>query len=160
MRWTRRGAAGLGVLAVGYAAACVYFQRLHPTPVMGAESRAAFTVAWPKGFLWGTATAAHQVEGGNAHNDWARFERLPGTIAHGDTSGVTAGHWDKIPDDIALMRELGANAYRFSVEWSRLEPTEGVWDESAWAHYADELTQLRAAGQEPVVTLLHFTLPT
>ena len=57
------------------------------------------------------------------------------------------------------MRDLGANAYRFSIEWSRLEPEPGRWDEAAWAHYEGEIAQLRAAGVEPMVTLLHFTLP-
>jgi beta-glucosidase len=146
-------------LAAAYVLAALYFQRTNPRPVLDAASTTAFTPAWPKGFLWGTATAAHQVEGGTIHNDWWRFEQQPGKIAHGDTSGPAAGHWDKVAEDIVLMRELGANAYRFSIEWSRLEPVEGQWDDAAWAHYADEIAQLRAAGQEPVVTLLHFTLP-
>lgn len=159
MKWIRRLGWVFCGLAVVYLAACVCFQRSHPRAVLGPESRTAFASSWPKGFLWGTATAAHQVEGGNAFNDWARFERLPGKIAHGDTSGTAAGQWDKVAGDIALMRELGSNSYRFSLEWSRLEPAEGVWNEAAWQHYADEVSQLRAAGQEPVVTLLHFTLP-
>ncbi len=157
--WFRRIGWFLGGLAALYLVSCVYFQRKHPQPVLGAESTTPFAPDWPKGFLWGTATAAHQVEGGNALNDWARFERLPGKIAHGDTSGVASGHWNKVGEDIALMRDLGANSYRFSIEWSRLEPREGTWDDAAWQHYADEITQLKAAGQEPVVTLLHFTLP-
>ena len=160
VKWLRRVSAALAGLAGLYLLACVYFQRSHPRAELGPASKTAFAPAWPSGFLWGTATAAHQVEGGNTRNDWARFERLPGKIAHGDTSGVAAGEWNKVAGDIALMRELGANAYRFSIEWSRLEPTEGQWDEAAWAHYVDEVSQLRAAGEEPVVTLLHFTLPT
>ncbi|MEK6612926.1 MAG: family 1 glycosylhydrolase [Gemmatimonadota bacterium] len=159
VNWFRRLVSGFLVLAGLYALACAWFQLSHPQPVLGAASRTAFAPAWPQGFLWGTATAAHQVEGGNAHNDWARFERQPGKIAHGDTSGAAAGHWDKVAEDIALMRALGANSYRFSIEWSRLEPAEGVWDEAAWQHYVDEVAQLKAAGVEPVVTLLHFTFP-
>lgn len=159
MKWFRRLAFGLLGLAGLYALACAWYQLRQPRPVLGPASRTAFAPAWPKGFLWGTATAAHQVEGGNVYNDWARFERLPGKIAHGDSSGAAAGHWDKVAEDIALMKELGANSYRFSIEWSRLEPTEGTWDDAAWQHYADEIAQLKAAGQEPVVTLLHFTFP-
>ncbi len=159
VKWFRRSIAVVLVLAGVYALACAWFQLGHPQPVLGAESRTAFAPAWPKGFFWGTATAAHQVEGGNVHNDWARFERQPGTIAHGDTSGAAAGHWERVVEDIGLMRELGANSYRFSIEWSRLEPKDGEWDEAAWQHYADEVAQLRAAGIEPMVTLLHFTLP-
>lgn len=157
--WFRRVVTVVLVLAGLYALACAWFQLKHPQPVLGPASRTAFAPAWPKDFLWGTATAAHQVEGGNTYNDWARFERQPGKIAHGDTSGTAAGHWKKVAEDIALMRALGANAYRFSIEWSRLEPKEGTWDEAGWQHYADEIAQLKAAGVEPVVTLLHFTLP-
>ena len=159
VRWFRRLVTGLAGLAGLYVIACVYFQTSHPRPVLGPESRTAFAPAWPRGFLWGTATAAHQVEGGNVHNDWARFEQQPGKIARGERSGAASGHWDRVAEDIALMRALRANAYRMSVEWSRLEPKEGLWDETAWQHYVDELTALNAAGQEPMVTLLHFTLP-
>jgi beta-glucosidase len=88
-------------------------------------------------------------------NDWARFEAEAGRTA----SGVAADHWNKVAEDITLMRDIGANAYRFSVEWSRVEPSEGVWDDAAWAHYQSEVAQLRAAGIEPMATLLHFTLP-
>ena len=107
----------------------------------------------------GTATAAHQVEGGNTRNDWSVFEQEPGRIAEGDRSGRASDEWNRVPQDIKLMQDVGANAYRFSIEWSRLEPQEGVWDDPAWAHYQDEIHELRAAGIEPMVTLLHFTLP-
>jgi len=110
-------------------------------------------------FLFGTATAAHQIEGGNTRNDWARFEEDPGHIKRGEKSGLASDHWNRVAGDIRLMRELGVNAYRFSIEWSRLEPIQGTWDEAAWGHYEDELRQLRAAGVTPMVTLLHFTLP-
>ena len=159
MTWTRRLAVSAAALITLYGGASCYFDRQHVPAELGPESRTAFAPNWPTGFLWGTATAAHQVEGGNTHNDWAGFERRPGAIRNGDQSGTAAGHWDKVAEDIALMRDLGANAYRFSIEWSRLEPSEGAWDDAAWRHYADELTQLRAAGIEPMVTLLHFTLP-
>ncbi len=156
IRWL---AVAIATLCAAYLGAALYFQRTNPRLVLNAESTTAFAPAWPAGFLWGAATAAHQVEGGNVHNDWWRFEHVPGKIANGDTSGAVAGHWDRVSEDIGLMRALRANAYRFSLEWSRLEPVEHQWDEAAWAHYADEISQLRAAGQEPVVTLLHFTLP-
>ena len=115
--------------------------------------------ALPAGFLLGTATAAHQVEGGNTRNDWARFEEMPGRVKGGERSGRASDHWNRVPEDIALMQRLGANAYRFSIEWSRLEPGEDRWDEAAWAHYGDELRRLRGGGITPMVTLLHFTLP-
>src|SRR5262249_40120255 len=67
--------------------------------------------------------------------------------------------WNRVAEDIDLMKQLGANAYRFSVEWSRVEPSQGTWDDAAWAHYRDEVDRLNEAGIVPVVTLLHFTLP-
>ncbi len=82
-----------------------------------------------------------------------------GRIARGEVSGDASGHWDRVVADLALMRDLGANAYRFSIEWSRLEPEPGRYDDAAWAHYANEVAAYRAAGIEPMVTLLHFTLP-
>ncbi len=156
VRWL---VAAIVLLCAAYLAMAPYFQRTNPRPVLDTASTTAFAPTWPAGFLWGTATAAHQVEGGNVHNDWWRFEHQPGKIAHGDMSGAAAGHWNRVAEDVGLMRSLGANAYRFSIEWSRVEPVEGTWDEAAWAHYADEVAQLRAAGVEPVATLLHFTLP-
>ncbi len=160
MSWIRRISFALGALVIAYGAACLYFDRQHVPAELAAESRTAFDPHWPAGFLWGTATAAHQVEGGNTHNDWARFEEKPGVIKHGDKSGLATDHWNRVGEDIGLMRDLGANAYRMSIEWSRLEPVEGTWNDTAWQHYVGELTQLRAAGIEPMVTLLHFTLPT
>jgi beta-glucosidase len=157
-RFGRPALATVLVLAAVYAAACFTFSRAEPVVVFRADDIAG-PVRFPAGFLWGTATAAHQVEGGNTRNDWARWEEQPGKIARGEKSGRAVDHWNRVGEDIALMKSIGANAHRFSIEWSRLEPTEGNWDEEAFAHYADELRQLRAAGIEPMVTLLHFTLP-
>ncbi len=110
----------------------------------------------PRGFLLGTATAAHQVEGGNTRNDWSAMEQR-GILT--DISGRASDEWNRVPQDVSLMHDLGANSYRFSIEWSRVEPQQGTWDEVAWTHYVNEIAQLRAAGIEPMVTLLHFTLP-
>ncbi|MEW5742118.1 MAG: glycoside hydrolase family 1 protein [Myxococcota bacterium] len=117
----------------------------------------------PKGFLWGTATAAHQIEGGN-DNDWTEWEMgtFPDGTPHivGATpSGQACDSWNRFDEDLAAMQQLGATTYRFSVEWSRLEPTEGAWDAAAMARYRDWTVRLRAAGIEPMVTLHHFTLP-
>ena len=99
------------------------------------------------------------MDGGNTRSDWAAFEQQPGRIARGEKSGSAVDHWNRVAEDVALMKALGANSYRFSIEWSRLEPEDGRWDETAWQHSADEVRQLRAAGIVPMVTLLHFTLP-
>lgn len=118
-----------------------------------------FTVSMPADFLWGVATSAHQVDGGTTGNDWADFERRPGTIADGALSGAAADHWNRLEEDTHLIRQLGANAHRLSLEWSRLEPLPGRWDDAAWEHAERELALLREGGIEPMLTLLHFTLP-
>jgi beta-glucosidase len=148
----------LGVLVVAWLGACAYFAVTHPRVTFTAEELARPAAPLPKGFLWGTATAAHQVEGGNT-NDWTRFEAQPGAIERGETSAVSADHWNRMAEDVALMKAIHANAYRFSIEWSRLEPQEGAWNEEAWARYGDLVRQLREARMTPAVTLLHFTLP-
>lgn len=107
-------------------------------------------------FLWGTATSAHQVEGGNTNNDWWAFEQA-GRVR--ESSGKACDQYSKYPDDIELIASLGHTAHRFSIEWSRIEPAEGKWDEDALSHYEDVLRRLAAKGIEPVVTLHHFTNP-
>ncbi|MGH7775559.1 MAG: glycoside hydrolase family 1 protein [Candidatus Dormibacterales bacterium] len=114
---------------------------------------------FPEGFLWGTATAAHQVEGGNDGCDWWRFEHEPGRIAGGDVSGVACDHYRRYREDLRMLRELEQNAHRLSVEWSRLEPRPGEFDLRALGHYRDVLGEAREQGLEPMVTLHHFTSP-
>ena len=150
--------AAAAILAVGWAAACLYFSYTDPPVAFSNEARARPLPAWPVGFLWGVATAAHQIEGGNT-NDWSRFEEEPGRIAGGDRSGPAVDSWNRMAEDVMLLSSLKANAYRFSIEWSRLEPTEGTWDEAAWARYGELVTRLRDARIVPMVTLLHFSLP-
>jgi len=122
-----------------------------PEPAFGHIPPEAGMAALPRDFLLGAATSAHQVEGGNRNNDWASLE--------GVKAGASADHWNRVGSDISLLQNLGANSYRFSIEWSRVEPEEGQWDNNAWDHYADEVNQLNTAGIRPMVTLLHFTLP-
>jgi beta-glucosidase len=114
---------------------------------------------FPKDFLWGTATSAHQVEGGNLHNDWWAWEQLPGRIQGGDTSRLACDFWNRAEQDFALAKELHGNAFRLSVEWSRVEPQDGVFDEEALARYRRMLERLRELAIEPMVCLHHFTVP-
>jgi beta-glucosidase len=114
---------------------------------------------FPPGFLWGTASAAHQVEGDNRNCDWWEFEQQPGRIANGDTSLVACDHYHRYKEDFALLRELNQNAHRLSIEWSRVEPSEGVFDARQIRHYRDVLGELREQGMTPMVTLHHFTSP-
>ena len=116
------------------------------------------------GFLLGAATSAHQIEGGT-HNDWTEWEkgRYPdGTphVADGASAARIADSWNLWRSDLAALQLIGANVYRLGVEWSRLEPTPGAWDEAAAARYREMFAGLRAAGITPIVTLYHFTLPT
>ncbi|HEV2954402.1 MAG TPA: family 1 glycosylhydrolase [Candidatus Dormibacteraeota bacterium] len=114
---------------------------------------------FPEGFLWGCGTAAHQVEGDNRKNDWWEFEQKPGAIEGGDRSGVACDHYRRFKEDFQVLKGLSQNAHRFSVEWSRIEPEQGVFDHGEIDHYRQVLTVLRDLGLEPMVTLHHFTSP-
>ncbi len=116
-------------------------------------------LAFPKGFLWGTASAAHQVEGDNTNNDWSHFEQRPEAIWHSDRSGLACDWWRNAERDFDLMAEMGHNTHRLSVEWSRIEPEEGVFSPKAIARYREMLAGLRQRGIEPMVTLFHFSSP-
>ena len=80
---------------------------------------------FPENFLWGTATASHQVEGGNHGNDWWAWEQVPGHIKNGDNSDRACEHFERYASDFDLLRSLNQNAHRLSVEWSRIEPAPG-----------------------------------
>lgn len=137
---------------------------------------------FPKHFLWGAATAAHQVEGG-LHNQWSVWElenakslATQASYHYEDldswpriakaakspanyVSGKADDHYRLYEQDFDLLKKMHMNAYRFSVEWSRIEPTEGVWNVEAVEHYKQYVKELKRRGIEPVVTLFHFTLP-
>ncbi len=112
-------------------------------------------VKFPPDFLWGAATAAYQVEGGNMNSDWWPWEKAAGK----EPSGQACRHYDLYEQDIDLAKGLGHNAHRFSVEWARIEPEEGYFSDKELQHYIDVLKALRSRGIEPVVTLHHFTNP-
>ena len=111
-----------------------------------------------KGFLIGASTAAHQVEGNNIHSDyWAQEHMAYSSFA--EPSGKAVDHYNRFEEDIRLMAEAGLNAYRFSIEWARIEPNPGEYDETEIAHYRAVLECCRANGIEPIVTMHHFTSP-
>lgn len=110
---------------------------------------------FPKGFYWGAATSSYQVEGGIENNDWARSARE----AKVPVCGRACDHYHLYKQDFDLAKELGHNAHRFSIEWSRIEPEEGKFDEAAVRHYRKVLEALRARNIEPFVTIWHWTLP-
>ena len=141
-----------------------------------------FKHQFPKRFLWGAATAAHQVEGGN-HNQWtvwelenARAKAAQASFIYNHyesweriardakdpnnyVSGKASDSYNRYEEDFDLLKTMHMNAYRFSIEWSRIEPEEGMWDAAAVTHYKEMITSLKKRGIEPVVTLFHFTLP-
>ena len=113
---------------------------------------------FPADFLWGSATAAHQVEGGCTNNDWWAWEHAPGTTAV-EPSGDAIDHFSRYDEDYALLAALGQNAHRISFEWSRIEPAPGEFSAAALDHYGRVLDSLARHGLTAFVTLHHFTVP-
>lgn len=105
-------------------------------------------------FLFGTATSAHQFEGDNIHSDWWKYEGM-GNVH----SGKACNSYKMYEDDIKIMKSMGVNAYRFSIEWARIEPEEGKFNEEAVKHYQKIVSRLREENIEPIITLHHFTNP-
>ena len=115
---------------------------------------------FPDGFQWGTATSSHQVEGDNENNDWWMWEQEPDRILHGHRSGKACNWWGGLwQEDFDRAVETGQNAHRFSLEWSRIEPTPAVWDEAALEVYREMVAGAIERGLKPMVTLNHFSLP-
>jgi beta-glucosidase len=118
-----------------------------------------------EGFLWGTATSAYQIEGGVADGGrgpsiWDTFSHTPGRTHNGETGDRAAGHFYRLDEDVRLMEELGVNAYRFSISWSRLLPDgKGAINQAGIAFYRELAERLRDAGITPLATLYHWDLP-
>ncbi len=106
----------------------------------------------------GAATAAHQVEGNNIHSDLWAMEHMKHT-SFAEPSLDAVDHYNRYEEDILLMEKAGLNAYRFSIEWARIEPEEGVFDEKEVEHYRAVIACCKAHGLEPVITLHHFSSP-
>jgi beta-glucosidase len=125
-----------------------------PSIVLAVSAAGSF----PEHFLFGAATAAHQIEGGNVNSDWWAFEHEPGTRVR-EPSGDACDSWHRFEEDLTLCASIGLNAYRFSVEWARVEPEPGHFSTAALDHYRRVVEGCRTRGLVPVVTLHHFTLP-
>lgn len=137
---------------------------------------------FPKKFLWGAATSAHQVEGGN-HNQWSvweqenaktlaakadyhkadlpKWEEIKAEANNPDNylSGKSIDHYNLYEKDFDILKKMNMNSFRFSIEWSRIEPKEGVWNAEAIQHYKEYIKALKHRDIEPVMTLFHFTVP-
>ncbi len=120
---------------------------------------------FPHGFIWGTATAAYQIEGawdedGKGESIWDRFCRIPGKVQDGDRGDIACDHYHRYRDDIKLMRALSLNAYRFSIAWPRIFPQgKGGINQRGLDFYERLVDELFDAGIEPFVTLYHWDLP-
>jgi beta-glucosidase len=121
-------------------------------------------ITWPDGFLWGSATAAAQIEGA-AHEDgktdsiWDYFARIPDAVQNGDTPEQADDHYHRMPADVALMKQLGLQAYRFSTSWARIKPDDGAVNRKALDFYSSLVDELLGAGILPWLTLYHWDLP-
>jgi beta-glucosidase len=134
-----------------------------PAPTIGNSASKSspgtgFAMEFPRGFLWGVSTAAHQVEGENQDNQWYDWEAA-GRIRSGERCGLACDWWNNAERDFDLARDMGLNALRLSVEWSRLEPQPGQWNGQAWQRYRQMLEGLQQRGIQPIVCLHHFTHP-
>jgi beta-glucosidase len=122
------------------------------------------TGSFPPGFLWGSATAAAQIEGA-AHEDgkedsiWDAFARVPGAVAHGHTPEVAVDHYHRMPQDVALMKELGLQSYRFSTSWARVKPGDRQPNPAGLDFYSRLVDELLGANILPWLTLYHWDLP-
>jgi beta-glucosidase len=122
------------------------------------QGRSAASKGFPKGFLWGAATAGHQVEGNNINSDMWLLEHVKPTIFV-EPSGDACDHYHRYTDDIKLLAGLGLNSYRFSIEWSRIEPEQGAFSRAELEHYRRMLAACHENNVTPMVTFNHFTVP-
>jgi beta-glucosidase len=120
------------------------------------SSQPANAAAWSRAFYWGVATAGFQSEGGAPDSNWSRYAATSGDV---DQYGNAVDFRHRYPEDIRLAADMGVNTFRFSVEWARVEPQRGVWDEQELAYYDDVVQHIRAAGMTPMITLNHWVYP-
>ena len=146
-----------------YVIAIAYFHFRYPELHWNWDDISTEKMSFPSQFIWGTATAAHQVEG-NCINNWSEFEKglneygQP-NIKDAQQSGIACDHWNRYPEDIKLIKKLGVSHYRFSVEWSKIEPMQGEFDQDIINHYSKMIDELLENDIKPVLTLHHFTHP-
>ncbi len=141
----------------------MYFHLKYPEMRWNWDDISTENMQFPPTFIWGTATAAHQVEG-NCVNNWSEFEKdtkVDGqpNIKDNQQSGIACDHWNRYPEDIKLIKELGVSHYRFSVEWSKIQPKQDIFNEDVLDHYSKIIDALLENNIIPVLTLHHFTHP-
>jgi beta-glucosidase len=154
----------LGSLVILNFSATVYLNARYPNPEWDWETIDTSKIEFPKRFLWGAATSAYQIEGDLTNNNWYVWERTKQAngrdrIMRGEVAGKAANHYKLYKEDVKLIADFGLNAYRFSIEWSRIEPQEGKFDLKAIEQYRNLIRELKRRGVEPMITLHHFTDP-
>ncbi len=142
-----------------YAAAVLYFHISYPQTKWDWSKIDTNDTRFPKDFLWGTATAAHQIEGNDENTNWGEWEKDPSRIKDKSNALTAVDGWNRFREDVKLMKDLGVNTYRFSLAWNKIEPVPGEFNEAALKHYDDLINELKANGIEPMITLHHFTHP-
>lgn len=128
------------------------------SPALGARPKGMLNPSFPSGFLWGAATAGHQVEGNNVSSDQWLLETVKPALAS-VPSGDADNSFELWRDDLDLVKSIGLNAYRFSIEWPRIEPEPGMFSRAMLNHYKMIIDECHARGLTPVVTFCHFTTP-
>ncbi|MGE5123045.1 MAG: family 1 glycosylhydrolase, partial [Acidobacteriaceae bacterium] len=118
------------------------------------------TFHFPRGFIWGTATAAYQVEGNNTNSNWYTWEQQPGHIMHDGKAGLACEWWNgRYKEDFERAAEGSQNAHRMSIEWSRIQPAPDRWDEEALDRYIQMVRSLKELNLTPLITLHHYSDP-
>ena len=140
------------------ASAAAVLASVAPSGIAQSASAAPKGKTFPNKFLWGCATAAHQVEGNNVNSDFWAMEHLPGSMFK-EPSGDACDHYHRYAQDISMLADLGFNTYRFSIEWARIEPEEGAYSNAELDHYGRMLDACHEHGLTPMVTYYHFSLP-
>lgn len=154
----------IAALAIIYLGLCIALRDPLLNLRFDFEKLKAIPRQFNKDFLWGSATSAYQVEGNCLNTNWAQFESAVDEegkpkIEGGQKAGAACDQWNLYKEDIKLMKDLSLNTYRFSVEWSKVEPKMGEFNEAALDHYEEMVDELVGNGIEPMITLHHFTNP-
>ncbi len=149
----------LVIVAIAYLAAISYFHFTYPQDKWDWKQIDTSQTTFPKDFIWGTATAAHQIEGNNENTNWGEWEKDTTHIKDKSNAKIAVDGWNRAKDDIKLMKDLGVNSYRFSLAWNKIEPENDKFDETSLRHYDDLINDLKANNIEPMITLHHFTHP-
>lgn len=152
--WITLFLAALAAFAVFKVSLISYRRRRYPEPHYDWSQINTDEVSFPQGFHWGTATAAHQVEG-SLSNNWTIHEVAKGL----EQSGAACDHWNRWKGDFQLLSDLGITSYRCSIEWSRLEPEPGRWDDAVLQTYSAMVDELLARNIRPIITA-SFLSPT